>query len=145
MSQQTDLVASYFEKADAQDPSLFDLFTDDVEIYFPKFGVGKTKSAFLELGSGFAKRIASIAHRRDQFLVIEQNDYVVVEGLTYGTGVNGEEWSGGETPGGRFCSVFQCRETADGPKICRMHIYLDPDYLGEDDKGFLWDRDRPNW
>ncbi|MEM9377937.1 MAG: nuclear transport factor 2 family protein [Pseudomonadota bacterium] len=145
MSKQTDMVATYFEKSDARDPSLVALFTDDVELYFPKFGVGKGMTAFMELGGGFAKTVASIAHRRDEFLVIEQGDHVVVEGTTFGKGHNGKEWSGGETSGGRFCSVFHFRETADGPKICRMHIYLDPDYTGDNTSGFLWGEDRPNW
>ncbi|MEM8937358.1 MAG: nuclear transport factor 2 family protein [Pseudomonadota bacterium] len=145
MSKQKETVAAYFEKADAKDPSLFELFTDDVEIYFPKFGVGKTKAAFMELGGGFANSVASIAHRRDDFLFVEQDNYVVVEGLTYGTGQDGQEWRGGETPGGRFCSVFQFRDDGDDLKICRMHIYLDPDYTSQNESGFLWGKDRPNW
>ena len=38
----------------------------------------------------------------------------------------------GKTPGGRFCNVFKFR---DG-RISSLHIYLDPDYTGEDEARF---------
>jgi hypothetical protein len=44
----------------------------------------------------------------------------------------GKSWAGGKTPGGRFCNVFKFR---DG-RISSLHIYLDPDYTGEDEHGF---------
>lgn len=145
MSKQTDLTATYFEKADARDPGVVELFSDDVEIYFPKFGVGNGRAAFADMAKGFRTAIERIAHHRDTFQIIEQGDHVVVEGTTFGTGHNGKAWHGGQTPGGRFCSVFQFRETPDGLKICRMHIYLDPDYTGDNEDGFLWGKDRPAW
>ncbi|PYU50807.1 MAG: hypothetical protein DMG53_02535 [Acidobacteria bacterium] len=42
------------------------------------------------------------------------------------------------TPGGRFCNVFKFR---DG-RIMSLHIYLDPDYTGEDEARFRWRKNR---
>src|SRR5215470_6729671 len=43
-----------------------------------------------------------------------------------------------KTPGGRFCNVFKFR---DG-RISSLHIYLDPDYTGEDEARFRWGKNR---
>ena len=50
--------------------------------------------------------------------------------------MSGKSWGGGKTPGGRFCNVFKFR---DG-RISSLHIYLDPDYTGEDEARFRWVR-----
>jgi len=39
-AQREEIVREYFRRIDRADPSLADLFADDVEVYFPKFGVG---------------------------------------------------------------------------------------------------------
>ncbi|EPT8453011.1 hypothetical protein ACVS4I_003861 [Vibrio fluvialis] len=36
-----ELVVEYFEKVDAGDPSYLDLFSEDVDFFFPKFGQAK--------------------------------------------------------------------------------------------------------
>src|SRR5271163_4368685 len=118
--------------------SVLDLFTDDVQIYFPKFGIATGKAAFGDLATGLLGSLKSIAHYISDFKYVVGSDSVVVEGTTHGADAQGSEWSGGETPGGRFCSVFEFR----GPLIARMHIYLDPDYTSRDDKRFLWGHDR---
>jgi hypothetical protein len=43
--------------------------------------------------------------------------------------------------GGHFCNVFEFR----GDLISRVHIYLDPDYAGEDQPRFLWGLDGRTW
>jgi hypothetical protein len=68
----------------------------------------------------------------------ECQNLVIVEGTTAGETAQGQTWSGGTTPGGRFASVF---ELADG-FIKRMYVYLDPDYGGVDKARFLWGQDR---
>lgn len=45
---------------------------------------------------------------------------------------------GGKTPDGRFCNAFKFR---DG-RISSLHIYLDPDYAGEDEARFRWGKNR---
>ena len=122
-------VKQYFVRADAGQASVLDLFTDDVQIYFPKFGIATGKAAFGELATGLLGSLKSIAHYISDFKY---------EGATHGADRQGAEWSGGKTAGGRFCSVFEFR----GPLIARMHIYLDPDYTGRDENRFLWGRDR---
>jgi hypothetical protein len=131
-------VKQYFVRADAGRADVLDLFTDDVQIYFPKFGVATGKAAFGELATGLLGSLKAIAHYISDFNYVVGSNSVVVEGTTHGADREGAEWNGGRTAGGRFCSVFEFR----GPLIARMHIYLDPDYTGRDENRFLWGRDR---
>jgi ketosteroid isomerase-like protein len=131
-------VKQYFIRGDAGRPDVLDLFTDDVQIFFPKFGVTRGKQGFGELAAGLMSSINAIAHDLANFTYTVAPDTVVVEGTTRGTDREGRDWRGGETPGGRFCSVFKFRNGS----IVRMHIYLDPDYTSLDKQRFLWGRDR---
>jgi SnoaL-like domain len=133
-----DVVKQYFIRADAGRPDVLDLFTDDVQLYFPKFGITKGKAAFGELATGLLGSLQAIAHHISEFHYIMGADAIVVEGTTYGSDRTGAEWNGGKTAGGRFCSVFEFR----GPLIARMHIYLDPDYTSRDEDRFLWGHNR---
>lgn len=131
----------YFRRLDAGNPNFVELFTEDVQIFFPKFGIGKGKAALFELGSGLTTVLASVVHDIDTFLYFVSGNRLTVEGTTRGTTKSGTNWSGGETPGGRFCSVFEFR----GNLISRMHIYLDPDYGSDDHARFLWGQDGRKW
>jgi hypothetical protein len=71
---------------------------------------------------------------------IPSGDRIAVEGVSTGR-MRGVTWSGGTTPGGRFCNVFEFRDDL----IARLHVYLDPDYLGEDESRFRWGRDGREW
>ena len=128
----------YFRRVDVGSESLADLFTDDVEVYFPKFGVATGKAAFMELAAGLFTRISRISHDVDSLLCVANGNDVITEGTSRGATKSGISWAGGSTPGGRFCNVFHFR---DG-KIDRVHIHLDPDYGGEDRAGFLWGAER---
>ena len=55
------VVESYFRFVDARRPDLMNVFTDDVEVYYPKFGVARGKAAFGELGAGMASDVAGVA------------------------------------------------------------------------------------
>ncbi|MGK5533748.1 nuclear transport factor 2 family protein [Streptomyces sp. URMC 129] len=127
------IVRSYFTLADARDPGVLDLFDDDVEFYFPRFGVGRGKAQLAVFVAGFRALVDEIKHRENGFLFTVSGDRVVVEGTTEGR-ISTARWSGGETPGGRFCSVFDLA----GSRIVRMYIYLDPDYVAAHDPGFRW-------
>jgi ketosteroid isomerase-like protein len=131
-------VREYFVRVDAGRPDTPDLFTDDIQLFFPKFGVTHGKSGFAELGKGLMGSLTAIRHDVSTFEYVVDGDTVVVEGTTIGSGQDGREWRGGETPGGRFCSVFKFR----GGLIARMHIYLDPDYTSRHSDGFLWGTER---
>jgi ketosteroid isomerase-like protein len=130
------VVKEYFRRSDAGDfPT--ELFSPDFQFFFPKYGTGRGPDQFRELAEGMQRKLelTSIQHDVDGALYIEQGDHVVVEGKTAGSTRDGARWKGGETPGGRFCSVFAFN--ANGV-INRMHIYLDPDYTGRDSEGFAW-------
>ena len=123
----------YFRLADQGRPEVLDLFHEDAEIYFPKFGFGFGRQSLLEMTSGFAGALEFIRHDCDTLTFIPAGDYVVVEGTSHGK-MSGKAWTGGVTPGGRFCNVFKFR----GDRISSLHVYLDPDYTGEDTLRFRW-------
>ena len=131
------IAREYFIRADQGKPDLFDLFTDDFEFYFPKFGFGVGKESFLEMVKGFDGILESIQHDYDDLIFIPSGDYVIVEGTSHGK-MSGKSWAGGKTPGGRFCNVFKFRDQ----KISSLHVYLDPDYTGDDEARFRWGKNR---
>jgi SnoaL-like domain len=135
------IAKEYFARLDAGSPTLLDLFTEDAQFYFPKFGIGHGRAAILEAMTGMGGSIQSIEHPSDSFVYIPSGNLLAVEGTSRGVLKNGGRWAAGETPGGRFCNVFEFR----GDLICRVHIYLDPDYGGEDQRRFLWGHTNRAW
>lgn len=131
------LVREYFRRGDARRPDVLDLFTDDVEFYFPKYGVGQGKAAFVEFATVLRDALF-VSHNQDRLTFIENGDRVAVEGTTYGHDRTGTRWQGAETPGGRFCAVYQIRDGL----IARNYIYVDPDYTSRHVDGFLWGTDQ---
>jgi len=132
MASNAETALEYYKRVDAGQDDLLDLFDENFELFFPKFGIARGKAAFGSLATGLFGSLNSIAH--DQLRVIDAGDTVVIEGTTHGATIDGTEWKGGETPGGRFCSVFEF----GGGLITRMFIYLDPDYGSHDKDRFLW-------
>ena len=90
-----------------------------------------------EMVKGFEGVSEYIQHDYDRLNFIPSADYLIVEGTSQGR-MSGHSWAGGKTPGGRFCNVFKFR---DG-RILSLHIYLDPDYTGEDEARFRWGKNR---
>ena len=131
------LAREYFIRADQGRPDVLELFHEDAEIYFPKFGLGFGRQSFLEMVNGFESSLEYIRHDYGNLTLIPSGDYVVVEGTSHGK-MSGKSWAGGKTPGGRFCNVFKFR---DG-RISSLHVYLDPDYTGEDEARFRWGKNR---
>ena len=131
------IAKEYFLRADQGRPDVLDLFHEDMEIYFPKFGFGQGRQAFLDFVKGFAGSLEFIRHDYDRLVFLPSGDHLVVEGSSRGS-MSGRSWEGGKTPGGRFCNIFKFR---DG-RISSIHIYLDPDYVGEDEARFRWGRNR---
>ncbi|WP_018440920.1 nuclear transport factor 2 family protein [Trinickia symbiotica] len=128
-------VKEYFVRGDAGCDDIFDLLSDDFKFYFPKFGLGSGKAEFKEFVTGLMSAVKSITHDIGGMKFFEGENIVVVEGVTRGVYHDGTSWSGGETPGGRFCSIYEF--SGDG-LIKRMHIYVDPDYTSRDKDRFLW-------
>ena len=115
---------------------LFDHFTDDAEVYFPKWGVAKGKEAVVQMFSDVGGTLKGITHHYDGFTwYMTGTDSFSVEGTSEGEHRDGT-WVAG-TPdwgAGRFCDCFTVR---DG-KISRLYIYLDPDYAGKDTGRYDW-------
>lgn len=132
-------VKEYFIRLDAARADLFELFANDFQFYFPKFGIGHGKAELAEMAQGLRTTIQSVLHDMGALKFLAGSGFVVVEGTTTGVHADGTHWAGGATPGGRFCNVFEFRD--DG-LIQRMHIYLDPDYAGHDSDRFLWGKAR---
>src|SRR6185295_2801332 len=78
------MAQDYFRLADQGRPEILELFHEDVEIYFPKFGFGVGRQSFLELVKGFEGSLEFIQHDYDQLKFIPAGDYVVVEGTSHG-------------------------------------------------------------
>ncbi|MFT3691216.1 nuclear transport factor 2 family protein [Paenirhodobacter sp.] len=120
-------VRDYFRRVDAKDPTLLDLFTEDVAFFFPKFGLTRGKAAMARFAERIGQEAATLTHDIDGFVFTADANRVVVEGREWGVTATGRAWPG-TSSGGRFASVFEF----DGPLICRMFIYVDPDFTGED-------------
>ena len=131
------LAREYFIRADQGRRDVLDLFREDAEIYFPKFGFGFGRQSLFEMFKGFEGSLEHIQHDYDGLKFIPSGDYLVVEGTSHGK-MSGKSWAGSKTPGGRFCNVFKFQ---DG-RISSLHIYLDPDYTGDDEARFRWGKNR---
>jgi hypothetical protein len=119
-----------------------ELFAPDFEFYFPKFGVGRGLDEIREFATSLAGAGLKVTHYRDQLKYYSFGFHVVVEGTTFGNDGAGHSWNGGETPGGRFCSIFDFNKAG---LIQRMFVYMDPDYTGADRDRFRWNRKVPQW
>jgi len=124
-------VENYFRWVDAGDPRLFDLFTDDVEFFFPKFGRGRGKDAIRRFGAAFKAQIVELEHDIEglHYIASDGGDFIVVEGQERGVTRDGANWPDGTINEGRFCDVFQF----EGALIRRTYIYVDPDFTNADE------------
>jgi hypothetical protein len=116
--------------------SILDLFADDAQVYFPKWGLASGKEQILKLFTELGGTIKSIEHHFATFnFIFSGSDVVVCEGTSHGEHRDGP-WRAGvpEHGGGRWCDVFEIRDW----KIQRCFIYLDPDYAGKDTDRYPW-------
>jgi SnoaL-like domain len=114
--------------------SILDLFADDAQVHFPKWGLANGKD---EIGACFGAvgaTLRSIRHDYANFnYVMTGGDTFVIEGTSYGEHEAGP-WRAGVTHAGRWCDVFEVRDFL----IQRCFIYLDPDYAGQDTDRYPW-------
>ena len=120
--------------------SILDLFADDAQVYFPKWGMATGKAEIGRLFGDVGGTLTSIRHDYATFnYVFSGSDYVVVEGTSFGEHRDGP-WRAGvpDWGAGRWCDVFEIRDW----KICRCFIYLDPDYAAKDTARYPWLKDK---
>jgi ketosteroid isomerase-like protein len=131
--QRKSVALEYLKRLD-QGGNFFELFADDAQVYFPKWGLADGKAAIERLFGEVGGTLAGIRHDYAYFNYIFQEDTVVVEGTSSGQTAGGASWRAGVTPAGRWCDVFEIRDW----KIQRLFIYLDPDYAGADTERYPW-------
>jgi hypothetical protein len=95
--------------------SILDLFADDAQVYFPKWGLANGRDEIGQMFGDVGATLESITHHYSAF------NWVWRAGLP--------EWQAG-----RWCDVFEIRDW----KIQRCFIYLDPDYAGKDTNRYPW-------
>ncbi|MEF3366821.1 nuclear transport factor 2 family protein [Methylocystis sp. 9N] len=129
-----DVATDYFRKIDSGDPTIVDIMTDDVEVYFPKFGVGYGKAEFMELAKGLMGSLQSIQHDLDRMTFHVAGDHVIVEGFESGVMADGAPWPVEGRSEGRFANFFRF----EGDLIKRVYVYVDPDFASAHKERFLW-------
>ena len=114
--------------------SILDLFADDAQVYFPKWGLAEGKEQIGRMFGDLGARYKSIKHSYADFnWIMTGTDLFACEGTSSGEHVDGE-WRAGVTHAGRWCDVFEVRDFL----IQRCFIYLDPDYAGLDTDRYPW-------
>lgn len=125
---------NYFRMVDAADPAVLDLFTENAQMFFPKFGFATGKGQIGAFAQGLGRGISAIEHDIAGFTVLSSGNYVVIEGAVKGTTASGVAFPDGVSTFGLFCNVFEF----EGEHIKRVHIYEDPDFAGTHTDGVAW-------
>ena len=118
--------------------SILDLFAEDAQVYFPKWGIANGKAAIGACFGAVGATLNAIRHDYANFnWIMSGTDTFVCEGTSYGEHQDGG-WRAGVTHAGRWCDVFEVRDFL----IQRCFIYLDPDYAGGDKERYPWLADK---
>jgi ketosteroid isomerase-like protein len=128
-----DVATMYFKRLDLGG-DIFELFADDAYLWYPKHRPARGLQQIKELVAHIVPMWKRVEHAIQYFNYVVEGPMVVVEGRSRGELASGAAWTEDDASGGRFCNVFEIR---DG-KIHRLHIYLDPDYAGEDTARYPW-------
>ncbi|TPG84761.1 nuclear transport factor 2 family protein [Pseudomonas mandelii] len=102
-----DVAKLYFIKGDAGDLTILDLFSDDVQLYFPKFGTRIGKNEIVAFIQGLMGDLGGLKHEVEHYNYIALGNTVVVEGAESGVMKNGSQWPVEGRSEGRFCNVFE--------------------------------------
>jgi ketosteroid isomerase-like protein len=114
--------------------SILDLFADDAQVFFPKWGLATGKEQIARLFTDFSALLKGILHDYATFnWIMTGTDVFACEGTSAGVHQDGA-WRAGVTHAGRWCDVFEVRDFL----IQRCFIYLDPDYAGLDTQRYPW-------
>jgi hypothetical protein len=139
--QRKSVVLEYFKAGDnggvtSTGGSVLDLFADDAQVYFPKWGVANGKDEIGRLFGDVGATVKDIRHDYSHMnWVFSGSDVIVAEGTSHGEHQDGP-WRAGvpEWGAGRWCDVFEIRDW----QIHRVFVYLDPDYAGRDTDRYPW-------
>lgn len=122
---------SYYEKINSgnfNDGSYYNLFTEDVKVFYPKFGFAEGKAGIKKFGEQVRKLFNNLTFELDKFNFIVTDNIVVVEGVEKGAIYTGSTFPDNDVSFGKFCTVFEF----EGNRIKRMYCYVDPDHAGMD-------------
>ena len=110
--------------------SILDLFAEDAQVYFPKWGLANGKEEIGQMFGDIGSTLKSILHHYSHFnYIFSGSELVVSEGPAKANIATGHGGPARPRRGaGRWCDVFEIRDW----KIQRCFIYLDPDYAGKD-------------
>src|SRR5689334_296593 len=75
------IAREYFMRADQGRPDVLELFHEDAEIYFPKFGFGFGRQLFFEMVKGFEGALESIRHDYDGMTFIPSEAISLLKAL----------------------------------------------------------------
>ncbi|RIV88690.1 nuclear transport factor 2 family protein [Aurantiacibacter xanthus] len=123
-----EIVRQYFRYVDAGDGRIMDLYTDDVELLFPKFGRTRGKEAMRRFGARMGAMLGKLEHDIDALAFVEAGDTIVVEGREWGEMADGTPFPDGDISQGLFCNVFEF----EGELIKAVRVYVDPDFTSAD-------------
>src|SRR5688572_15663793 len=99
---------------------ILDLFADDAQVFFPKWGLATGKAQITQLFSDFSGRLKCILHGYASFnWIMTGKDLFACEGTSAGVRVDGS-LRAGVAHAGRWCDVFEVRDFL----IQRCFIYL---------------------
>lgn len=128
------MTLQYFHMVDSGDPAVIDLFTDDAQMFYPKFGYAHGKAQIGAFARGLGRGLAQLQHEIDGYTVIASGNYVVVEGAENGITTSGVAFPDNASSFGLFCNVFEF----EGLLIKRVHVYVDPDFANTHAEGVEW-------
>lgn len=129
--QQLRVAKSYYEKINSgnfDNDQYYDLFTEDVKLFYPKFGFIEGKAGIKQFGEQVRNLFKSLTFELDKFNFIVTDNTVVVEGVEKGEVYTGLTFPDNKVSYGKFCTVFEFEDN----RIKRMYCYVDPDHAAED-------------
>jgi hypothetical protein len=98
--------------------SILDLFADDAQVFFSKWGLANGKEAIGQCFTDVGGTLKAIRHDYASFnWIMTGTDTFACEGTSYGEHEDGA-WRAGVTHAGRWCDVFEVRDFL----IQRFHL-----------------------
>ncbi len=114
-SENIDIIKKYYKNVSTRNmDTVNSLFSPNIEVYFPQFGVVKGIENLLKLNKNLTETIDQIDYDYDNFVYTISENRIIVEGIESGTLANNNTFMNK-----RFCSVFEIKNGL----IYRMYVY----------------------